>query len=383
MNLQAPLMTPEVWGKGGYRSAAADAIKRILEERMGDFIDQVIETSVKDVDRDRRNGSYGRTLMTEVGEVFLEVPRTRTASAKKVLEAYGRRSKDIDRAVMMCFLLGLSTRKVADALVPMLGAKISATTVSRITKALDDTVKAFHRRKIPDIYIALIFDGVVLSRKTGAGALRRPVLTVLGLRDDGKKEVIDYRLANSESEAEWERFLRDLYDRGLCAANTKIAVLDGGKGLLAALPTVFPDVPIQRCWAHKMRNVTDKVRRLDRQHVKRALQKVYLAKDAVRARTAARRFADRFEHRYPDAVRCLRVDIDMLLTHFRFNDEHWRRWTRTTNAIERRFREVRRRTRPMGVFSDTTSIDRILFAVFTYENKQQGITPLFALTQSN
>ena len=227
MKLRAPLMVPEVWGMGGYRGAAADAIKRLLEEQMGDFIDGVIETSISRGDHERRNGSYGRRLMTEVGDVLLEVPRTRSTSAKTVLEAYGRRSKDIDRAVMSCFLLGLSTRKVSEALAPMLGQKISASTVSRITKSLDATVAVFHKRPLSNGYRALLFDGVNLSRKTGAGAIRRPVLTVLGLRKDGKKEVIDYRLAKSESEAEWEKFLRDLYKRGLTGEGVEIAIMDG------------------------------------------------------------------------------------------------------------------------------------------------------------
>ncbi|MBI5562075.1 MAG: transposase, partial [Deltaproteobacteria bacterium] len=82
------------------------------------------------------------------------------------------------------------------------------------------------------------------------------------------------------------------------------------------------------------------------------------------------------------AVKCLRDDIDDLLAFFKFKDEDWRKATRTTNAIERRFREVRRRTRPMGAFSGKTSIERILFAVFTYENKKQGTAAPFLVTQN-
>jgi putative transposase len=379
-------MVPETFGLGGYRSAAADAIKLMLEDQMEDYVSNVLESSVgrgDDEPVDRRNGRYGRHLLTEVGDVFLEVPRTRSTSAKKVLAAYGRRSQDVDRAVMVCFLLGLSTRKVAEALAPMLGEKISASTVSRITRCLDSAASTFHKKPLENVYRALIFDGVNISRKTGAGAIRKPVLTVLGLRKDGKKEVIDYRLSKSESEAEWETFLRDLHRRGLTGDGVEIAIMDGGKGLIAALPTIYPHIPIQRCWAHKVRNITDKVRVKDRDKVKRAAQKIYLADTLTKARGAARAFANRFETFYPDAVRCLRNDLEQLLTFFLFKKEEWRRWTRTTNAIERRFREVRRRTRPMGVFSDTTSIERILYAVFTYENKQQGILPLFALTQSN
>src|SRR5437763_11487258 len=116
--------------------------------------------------------------------------------------------------------------------------------------------------------------GVVLARKTGAGALRRPVLVVLGLRADGKKEVVDFRLAASESAAEWEKFLTDLYRRGLTGEGLDMICGDGGAGLLAALPTILPGIAVQRCWAHKIRNVLDKVRKADQPAVKRALHKI-------------------------------------------------------------------------------------------------------------
>src|SRR3977135_662604 len=116
-----------------------------------------------------------------------------------------------------------------------------------------------------------MLDGVVLARKTGAGALRRPVLVALGLRPDGKKEIIDFRLAASESAAEWERFLTDLYRRGLTGESLDMICVDGGSGLLAARPTVLPAIRVQRCWAHKIRNVLNKVRKVDQAAVKRAL----------------------------------------------------------------------------------------------------------------
>ena len=102
-----------------------------------------------------------------------------------------------------------------------------------------------------------------------------------------------------------------------------------------------------------------------------------------KARAAARRFADHWQADYENAVRCLRDDLDELLTCWRYPTPEQRKRVRTTNAIERRFREVRRRTRPMGVFQDRTSMDRILFAVFTHENANQGVPTLFALTQTS
>ena len=369
------------WGED-YRPLAREALAEIIEGRMHEAVDQHLLRMAERAEADRRNGSYRRRILTELGDIELSVPRTRTYSPTQVVRSYARRADHVDRMILACFVLGLSTRKVASALLPVLGRPVSASTVSQVAKSLDAVVAAFHRRRLQDRYKVLMLDGVVLSRKTGAGAVKRPVLVALGLLPDGRKEVIDFRLAKSESAAEWQLFLDDLYRRGLTGEGLEMICVDGGQGLLAALPNVFPNVPVQRCWAHKIRNVLAKVHAADREAVKRGLHRIMNADTLPKARSAARRFADRWEATYEKAVACLRDDLDDLLTCFRYTTLKERKRVRTTNAIERRFREVRRRTRPMGVFQDRTSMDRILFAVFTRENKSQNVSSLFLLTQT-
>ncbi|MGH6904812.1 MAG: IS256 family transposase [Geminicoccaceae bacterium] len=369
------------WGED-YRAGARQALAELLESRMGQLIDQHLERMAELGQADRRNGTYARWLLTELGMIELHVPRTRTFSALKVVRAYARRAKDVDRMILGCFVLGLSTRKVASALLPVLGRPVSPGTVSTVAKQLDAAVAAFHRRPLKDSYRVLVLDGVVLRRKTGAGALARPVLVALGLRPDGKKEVVDFRLAQAESAAQWEQFLGDLVRRGMHGERLEMLCVDGGAGLLAALPTAFPDIPVQRCWAHKIRNVLNKARKPDQAAIKASLHRIMNAATLPQARAAARRFADRWEGICPKAVACLRADLDDLLTCFRYPTLSERKAVRTTNAIERRFREVRRRTRPMGTFQDRTSMDRILFAVFMHENRNQGLATPFALTQT-
>ena len=191
------------------------------------------------------------------------------------------------------------------------------------------------------------------------------------------------RLATSESAVEWERFLTDLWRRGLTGDGLEVICADGGQGLIAALPIVYPDISLQRCWAHKIRNILGKVRKADRDAVKDDLHAVMNAPNRSKALSAARRFADTWEETYPKAVACLRNDLDDLLTCFRYATLAERKQVRTTNAIERRFREVRRRTRPMGTFQDRTSMDRILFAVFSHQNKCQGTATPFPLTHKS
>ena len=294
------------WGEG-YRPMGRQALAEIIEGRMDEAVDRWLAGLDGSAERDRRNGSYSRHLLTELGDLELSVPRTRRFCPTEVLRSYARRAPEIDRVILVGFVLGLGTRKVGEVLLALLGRPVSAATVSRVAKTLDGAVAAFHRRPLKNAYKALMLDGVVLARKTGAGALKRPVLVALGLRHDDRKEIIDFRLAKAESAAEWELFLSDLYRRGITGDGLEMICADGGQGLLASLPTVYPGIPVQRCWAHKMRNILDKVRARDRDDVKQDLHRGMNADTLPKARSAARRFADTWQHRYPKAVSCLRA----------------------------------------------------------------------------
>jgi len=370
------LTSQDTW-TGDYRQAARDAISSFLTDCMVQKLRFHLADNAARGIPDRRNGHYMRHLITELGDVIVSIPRTRTYSPIGAIRAYARRSQDVDRLILASFLLGLSTRKVGEALLSILGEKISASTVSRVAKTLDQAVTSFHRRRLKESYRAFLFDGVVLTRKTGAGALRRPVLVAVGIRHDGKKEIIDFKLARSESADEWESFLIQLTRRGLTGKETEIVSIDGGPGLISAVRSVYPLIPLQRCWAHKMRNILNKIRKTDIKEAKKGLVKIYGAKNLKEARSAVKRWSDAWEGTYPAAIKCLRDDLDDLLTFLGFADPSFRRKVRTTNAIERIFREVRRRTRPMGVFENKTSIERILYAVFLYENIRYGVHYVF------
>ena len=369
--------------EGEYRAAARAAIKELLEGRMEQYIDEHLEEMELNGIADRRNGKYERHIVTESGDVVVAVQRTRLTSAREVLKGFGRRSAVVDRMILECFVLGLSTRKVGRALAGVLGEKVSAGTVSTIAKQLDGAVAAYHRRGLQNRYQFLLFDGVVLKSRTGAGSRKRVVLVALGITQEGKKEVIDFKLADGESQGAWESFLNDLYRRGLTGEGIELIVVDGGKGLLAGLEVVYGTIAVQRCWAHKTRNVLKHVRKADQEEVKRDLHKISHASGMREAQKMFRRFALKWREQYPKAVECLQKDIEALCNFLTIPDSSRWRHIRTTNAIERRFVEVRRRTRPMGVFSDRTSMERILYAVFTYENTKAGICTPFLLTHNS
>jgi transposase-like protein len=390
--------------EGDYRPEAANRLKELLEERMDGELEQYLgrakhQRREEGDPEDYRNGSYLRHLLTEIGDLSLQIPRSRKGFLSRVLEAYKRRSRTVDQLIMACFVLGMSTRKVSTALLSLLGERVSASTVSAVAKKLDSAVKRYHGRKLEDRYRFLFFDGVVLKQKGAAKVQKKIIVCVYGISWEGKKEMIDFLLASSESQNAWEGFLRDLYERGLEGKRCELITTDGGNGLRNALEVVYPRIARQHCWAHKMRNVLDKVKKTDWEKVKKDLQRISHAKNRQAATQAYWSFCQKYRKAYPGAVKSLESEIDDLLSFYQVKLSSKERqglnakeiqqaqmmlWKkiRTTNLIERAFREVKRRTRPMGVFGNRSSMERILYAVFFYLNSKGQEIPSFLFTQN-
>lgn len=331
-----------------------------------------------------RNGYYERDLDTQFGVIHgLRVPRPRQGPNEfRVLERYRRRARWVDRLAQEMFLAGVSTRRVGLILHSLLQASVSATTVSRISTGLQEALRAWHHRPLKDEYQYLILDGVTVKVKSPSSTLKRVVLCVYGISFEGRRELIDYRIAKGESERQWCLLLEDLRARGLCGERVQVAVTDGGQGLINALGWVFPRVPLQRCWAHKLRNVANQLKVAQREPCLKQAAGIY---QAPHLREAIRRFhawKAAWQAVAPKAVECLTKDIDALLTFFSQPSVYWRK-IRTTNAIERQFREVRRRTDPMTCFVHEDSADRILFAIFTHANQRWARSPLKEFTQKH
>ena len=331
-----------------------------------------------------RNGCYERDLDTQFGAIRgLRVPRPREGKTEyRVLERYRRRAPWVDRLAQEMFLAGVSTRRVGPIMESLLEASVSASTVSRVAAGLQEQLHAWHRRPLCDDYQYLILDGVTMKVKGPSSTLKRVVLCVLGITDEGRRELIDYRIAKGESERDWCLLLEDLRARGLTGVKVQLAVTDGGQGLINALQWVFPRVPLQRCWAHKLRNVANQLKVAQREPCLKQAAGIYQAPNLREAIRRFRAWKAAWQGIAPKAVECLAKDIDALLTFFRQPWAHWRK-IRTTNAIERQFREVRRRTNPMTCFVNEDSADRILFAIFTHANQRWAKSLLKEFTQKH
>lgn len=331
---------------------------------------------------DYRNGYYFRDFATRLGLLRrLRIPRTRKGFRSQMLPRYQRRQEAVNELVRQAFLRGISTRQVGQVLEPVLGEAYSAQTVSNITRALDHAVEQFHRRPLRDESIYLFLDGVVLKVRDATAKVRcRRVLVAYGVLPSGRRQILAYQFAQGESEAAWLEFLQDLFLRGLEGKHLRLIISDGSKGLRAALPVVYPRVAVQLCWAHKLRNIADKVRRQEGSCVSHAAA-IYRASGKSQAQRAFREWKQRWEHRRPRAVACVERDLEQLLHFFAVPQAHWRK-VRTTNVIERAFREVRRRTRPMSSFSNPESCDRIIYGVVSHLNSSWERKPLPEFTQN-
>lgn len=337
---------------------------------------------------DYRNGYYQRCLDTELGPlVNLKVPRSRLGLYKtNIFARYQRRQQAVNDAICNVFLAGVSTRDVSGALKPLLETTFSATCVSNVTKALDSKVKEFHKRTLLDEYQFLFLDGITLKVKTSLHAIKKLVLVAYGITVFGKKELISFRLASSESQACWEAFLNDLYNRGLKGENLKLVITDGCKGLHAALDVVFAYTKWQHCWVHKLRNVSKYLKKSDEKLVLAEAKEIYKAESKREAVRIFKRWKSRWYRKYPQAVNCIEKDIDELLNFLEIPIKEQyrksiRRRIRTTNVIERAFREVRRRTRPMSCFTNQDSVNRIIYAILTRLNNKWEDKPLKEFTQ--
>ena len=331
-----------------------------------------------------RNGYYERDLETGFGLIRrLKVPRLREGRLEQQLfERYRRRRCEVERFVQTLFFAGVSTRGVGEVLEILLGFAPSASSVSKIVAAIDREVACFHARPLGDDYVYLFLDALTVSVKEAPTAKKRLVLVAYAITTDGRRVLLDFRVAPSESRSEWERFLLSLRQRGLCGANLSLVISDGGLGVRGAISDAYPNTLAQLCWVHKLRNVASYLHRRNQQACLRGARRIYLAQNRREALQAWKEWKDEWETVEPEAVRCLARDLEALLTFLKCPEQH-RTAVRTTNYIERLIRELRRRTRPMGAFADKTSCERLFYGVIKRLNRRwTDRKPLPGFTQN-
>ena len=300
-----------------------------------------------------RNGSKPRTVKIGSGDIGIRMPQVRNAGGpfhSLVLPPRVTQMDEIQEIIPLLYMNGLSTRKVKKAVGKLIGKRgLSHQNVMRISGRIVDEFNVWKKRDLSELKpVYLILDGIRLGVRAETTE-KEAVLVAWAFLEDGNRELVGVSLGNRESYNAWKGFLEDLLLRGM--GQPMLAVIDGCPGLIKAVSEVFPESDKQRCTKHKTENVLDKVLEKDRAQVKESVRKVFYASTYEHAKEAVELFKKKWSMKYPSAVQCLTEDIESCLTYYKYPYQHWLR-IRTTNVVERSFKEVKRRVKGIGRFQN-------------------------------
>jgi putative transposase len=347
-------VTLDALAREGARRMIAAALEVEVEEYVAALVDEVDEDGKRLVVRNGR--ARERKVTIGSGTLAIQAPRVndkrvdeesgeRKRFGSKILPAYARRSPKVTDVLPILYLRGLSTGDFQPALRDLLGedaSGLSPSSISRLTAAWQAEHAAFRTRELRfHKYAYLFIDGVHMSVRLGEDD-RLCLLVVIGVREDGEKELLAVEDGYRESTDSWSAVFRDLKARGM--NEPKLVTGDGALGAWAALRNVFPNAREQQCWVHKTANVLDALPKRLQPRAKSLLHEMAEAPARADAKAALERFREEFDAKYPKAVAKLDRDWDALTAFFDFPAEHWRH-LRTTNPIESSFATVKLRTR--------------------------------------
>jgi len=319
--------------------------------------------------RGYRNGKRERWVSTGLGATVIELPRARLGQGEQekewqsnLIERYQRRARSVDSALLGCYLSGANGRRIRGALSPLLrGAPLSKSAISRIVGRLQSLFSEWRKRSLKgESVVFLYLDAIALRVRIANKVVSAPVLVALGVKADGQKVVLDLELLQSESSECWGGFVEGLVERGL--KRPCLVIIDGNKGLRAAVDKNWPGTQVQRCTVHKLRNLERHVPRHALEEVKSDYHRIIHAESLDQARKAYREFVLKWKKLAPKVVVSLDEAGEELLTFYGFPNSQWKS-LRTTNAIERLNGEFRRRVKTQGSLPGAQSAELLLFGL--------------------
>jgi len=333
-------------------------VKAVLEEVLQEEMSEHLEAGYRELTptrRGERNGRYTRNLLTPAGKIErLEVPRDREGEfVTEVFERYKRMTGDVEEAILEMYLSGISVRKIAGVTEALSKVRIGKDAVSRIASRLEEQQKEWRGRSLEEkSYPYLYLDATYLKVRWGARVTSMALLACVGVDEEGFREVLAVEVAGSEKGAAYASLLRGLIDRGL--SGMRLVISDDHEGIKAAVWGELPGVEWQRCVVHFERNVLSHVPASSMAEVAEDIKAIFKVRREKTARALAEEFVEFHGGRFPKAVAVFEAGISDALTYLGHPGLHHAR-IRTTNMLERLFREVKRRTRVVGVFPNETS----------------------------
>ncbi len=311
--------------------------------------------------KDHLNGTYLRRLLTSMGSLEVLMPRTRqSGSPVDVLGRYKRRTGEMDRLMTTAYVQGVSTRDVTRLSEALMGESVSRSTVSRVTKVLEEQVEALRRAPIDKPVPYLYLDATFLDARWARSVENVSALVAYGVDATGHRRLLGLSIGTEESEASWSELLGQLCERGL--NGVELVIADEHRGLANAVRRQLPEAHRQRCIVHLERNVLTKVPHRLRTRVAKQLRSIFEAPSAAEAKRRLNDFASGLGREVPEALRCLENGLAAATQFYAFPKEHWVR-IRSTNGLERLHGEIKRRIRSVGAFPDRHSALRLVTAV--------------------
>jgi putative transposase len=339
----------------------ADVVRQSVEETLNGLLEAEADAICgaaryeRNPERlDTRAGHYGRTLLTQAGEVELRVPRLRKLPFEtQIIERYRRRESSVEEALIEMYLAGVSVRRVEDITEALWGTRVSPSTVSELNQKIYAQIEAWRNRPIEGEHAYVYLDGIWLKRSWGGEVKNVAVLVAVGVGSDGYREILGVAEGMKEDTESWREFLRYLKQRGL--RGVKLVISDKCLGLLEALGEFYPETGWQRCVVHFYRNVFKVVPRGKVKEVAAMLKAIHAQEDRQAARAKTEAVVKKLEAmKLSHAASIVREGAEETLSYMAFPREHWTR-IRTNNMLERIMREIRRRTRVVGNFPDGRS----------------------------
>lgn len=344
--------------KRDVQARVREGVKAVLEEVLQEEMTEHLEAGYRELTptrRGERNGHYARTLVTPAGRIErLEVPRDREGEfVTEVFERYKRMTGDVEEAVLEMYLSGISVRKIAGVTDSLSRVKIGKDAVSRIASRLEEEQKQWRERPLGEKeYPYLYLDATYLKVRWGASVTSMALLACVGVNEEGFREVLAVEVAGSEKGAAYASLVRGLLDRGL--SGVRLVVSDDHEGIKTAVAGELPGVEWQRCVVHFQRNVLAHVPASSMGEVAEDLKAIFKVRREKTARALAEEFVELYGERFPKAISVFETGIDEALIYLGYPGTHHAR-IRSTNMLERLFKEVKRRTKVIGVFPNETS----------------------------
>ena len=347
-----------------------DALRDMLQKMVQDILESEMENFLEaepyertETRRGYRAGYYPRRLETRVGTLTLRIPQDRHGNFKtELFERYQRSEKALVCAMMEMYIDGVSTRKVSKITEVLCGTEFSASTVSSLSKKMDDTLKKFAKRQLTDAYPYIILDARYEKVRIDGIVQNQAVLIALGINWDGRRE-----LAPRESKSIWKDFLVGLKERGL--HGVEFVVSDDHCGIRNAVSAVLTEAVWQRCYVHFLRNALD---HMPQKHIDPAcmieLRWIYERRTVDEARSDLKTWLSKWSEKYPALCEWVEENISETLSFYKLPHIHHKH-LKSTNMLERLNQEIKRRTHIIRTFPNSESCLRLVraLAVETHE----------------